>query len=190
MQGTPPIKATKTNTQTKRPQVNRLPILLIAFLMAACSHSQRGTIDDMSPEPVAAHIAQLLDEFHSAASKSDFDAYFRHWDALSVFLGTDATERWEGKGFKDFAKPYFEKGKGWTYRPRNRHVSVSPDARTAWFDELLDNDKYGECRGSGVFIRTDSGYILVQYNLSIPMPNDLAPEFTDKIRRFQKPHQE
>lgn len=127
---------------------------------------------------------QVLNNFHVAASRADFDAYFAAWTEQSVFLGTDATERWEGRQFKDFAKPYFEKGQGWTYLPRERHVTI--EGSTAWFDELLDNEKYGECRGSGVLLQRRGTWVIVQYNLSFPIPNDMAAEVTGKIKGGKK----
>lgn len=168
----------------------KIPVAVcIALVLAGCA-AQTVVEPHQSNTSSVKDVNEILDDFHAAASKSDFTRYFAHWDEQSVFLGTDATERWGGQQFKDFAKPYFDKAKGWKYRPRARHTSISPDGRTAWFDELLDNDKYGECRGSGVLIRSGDRWLLVQYNLSIPMPNDLAGDLTDRIRRFQKPHQE
>lgn len=166
---------------------------VVALMLVGCAGGSGGVT--VSQEPVSSSagitpVNDILESFHAAAAKSDYQRYFAHWDEQSVFLGTDATERWVGKGFKDFAKPYFEKGQGWTYKPRDRHISISPDGRVAWFDELLDNAKYGECRGSGVVIWSGGSWKLVQYNLSIPIPNDLAADFSDRIRKFQHPHQE
>ena len=59
---------------------------------------------------------------------------------------------------------------------------IAADGRTAWFDELLDNAKYGECRGSGILQRYGEEWKIEQYNLTIPMPNDLAAEFVARIR--------
>lgn len=167
-----------------------------ALMLAGCAGGTEGGAVSEAPKSSTGAINpvnELLESFHAAAAKSDHETYFAHWDEQSVFLGTDATERWVGKGFKDFAKPYFEKGKGWTYKARDRHISVAPDGRVAWFDELLDNAKYGECRGSGVVIRSAGAgerWLLVQYNLSIPIPNDLAADFAERIKKFQHPHQE
>lgn len=58
---------------------------------------------------------------------------------------------------------------------------MSGDGATAWFDELLSNDAYGTCRGSGVLLLTGSGWRIAQYNLSIPIPNDLAAEIVAMI---------
>lgn len=35
------------------------------------------------------------------------------------------------------------------------------------------NEKYGECRGSGVLLREGGEWRIAQYNLTVPIPNDL-----------------
>jgi len=129
-----------------------------------------------------AAVAGVLDAFHVAAARADEAAYFDLLAPNGVFLGTDATERWDKAAFQAFAHPYFAKGKAWTFTPRDRHVDFSHDGRVAWFDELLDSASYGECRGSGALEKTESGWKITQYNLSIPMPNDLSKEFVARIR--------
>src|SRR5205085_285888 len=82
--------------------------------------------------------------------------------------------RWVGQEFRDFDKPHFDKGKGWTYKPHDRHISLAPGGEAGFFDELLDSEKLGLCRGSGVFRKLNGTWWIMQYNLSIPIPNDLA----------------
>jgi ketosteroid isomerase-like protein len=139
-----------------------------------------------SPSSETAAVSTVLDAFHSAASRADEEAYFALLAPNAVFLGTDATERWDKAAFRAFAHPYFSKGTGWTFTPRDRHVDFSRDGRVAWFDELLDSANYGECRGSGVLEKVDGGWKIVQYHLTIPMPNDLAKELVARIREAQK----
>lgn len=127
-------------------------------------------------------ISAMLDDFHAAAAAADGARYFGHFAPDAVFLGTDATERWTRAEFEAFAKPYFDRGKGWSYTPRDRHVALAAGLDTAWFDERLDNAKYGECRGSGAVVRIGETWRLAQYNLTIPVPNDLAEEFVARIR--------
>lgn len=127
-------------------------------------------------------VAGALDAFHGAAARADEEAYFALLAPNAVFLGTDATERWDKAAFRAFAHPYFGQGKGWTFTPRNRHIDFSRDGRIAWFDELLDSASYGECRGTGVLEKTDGGWKIAQYHLTIPMPNDLAKELVARIR--------
>ena len=131
-------------------------------------------------------VANVLDAFHAAASRADEEAYFALLAPDAVFLGTDGTERWDKATFRAFSHPYFAQGKGWTYKPRDRHVTLSRDGRVAWFDELLDNESYGECRGSGVLEKTDGGWRIVQYNLSVPMPNGIAKDLVARIREAKK----
>src|SRR5690606_18627761 len=109
-------------------------------------------------------------------------AYFALYADDAVFLGTDSTERWTIDEFKAYTKPRFSEGGGWTYRSTQRHVSFTPDGHTAWFDELLWNTSYGTCRGSGVLIKVGDDWKVSQYNLSIPIPNDLARGVVNTIR--------
>ena len=128
-------------------------------------------------------VAKTLNSFHQAAASADGNKYFALLAEDAVFLGTDATERWSKVQFFGYAEPYFSKGKGWTYRPRDRHVTFSAEGQVAWFDELLDNDKYGECRGTGVLEFIDGEWLISQYHLTIPVPNALAAEMAERIRR-------
>jgi hypothetical protein len=92
------------------------------------------------------------------------------------------SERWEKVAFREWAHPYFAKGKAWTFTPHDRHVYVSARGDAAWFDERLDSASYGECRGSGALRREQGSWKIAQYNLSIPIPNSLAKDFVQRIR--------
>ena len=127
-------------------------------------------------------IDQLLDQFHRAASKASFDEYIGLFAPDGVFIGTDATERWTLTQFKAYAKPHFDKGRGWTYSKVERHINVSADDRHASFDELLDNADLGRCRGTGVLRRVDGAWKIEQYHLTIPVPNELAKDVVGHIR--------
>ncbi len=135
-------------------------------------------------ETAVKDVEAVLDDFHAAATAADEERYFSHFAASGVFFGTDAGERWTRDQFRGYAHPHFSQGKGWTYHPRDRHVAFSADGATAWFDELLDNAKYGECRGTGVLQRYDGEWKIEQYHLTIPIPNELAAGFVDRIREF------
>ena len=127
-------------------------------------------------------VSQCLDSFHDAAAVADEDRYFAILPDDAVFLGTDATERWTGKQFREFAMRYFKLPSAWTYVPLERHVTLSPDGKLAWFDEALDNAGYGECRGSGVLQERDGHWVLLQYNLTVPVPNELMGGVAKRIR--------
>ena len=132
-------------------------------------------------------VAKVLDDFHRAASEADGERYFGHFAPGAVFLGTDAAERWTVAEFRAYAEPYFAVGRGWTYHARERHVSIGPSGRTAWFDERLWNESYGETRGSGALILVDGAWKVTQYNLTFPIPNDIATDVVAMIRRSRAP---
>lgn len=138
--------------------------------------------------PVAAQtsdeerVSGVLDALHQAASDADFDGYFDLYAREAVFLGTDATERWTRQEFMDYTRARFDTGTGWTYRMLERHVAIAPDGRTAWFDERLDNAGLGETRGSGVLVQEDGDWKIAQYNLTVPIPNEIAREVAARIR--------
>lgn len=131
-----------------------------------------------------AHVSKVLDTLHDAASKADFDRYFSCFDPEGVFLGTDASERWIVSKFRFYVRERFATGKGWTYTSTARHIYLSPDRLTAWFDETLMNEKYGVCRGSGVLVNNGFAWVITQYNLSVPIPNDLLPGVAESIKAF------
>jgi hypothetical protein len=148
-------------------------IVLAALALAAPLARAVATREDASA---------LLDRFHAAASKARFDDYFGCFAPDGVFLGTDVTERWTVAQFQAYAKPHFDKGRGWTYSSVERHINVAADGRHASFDELLDNDGLGRCRGTGVLRLVDGAWRIEQYHLTIPVPNELADEFVKRIR--------
>ena len=128
-----------------------------------------------------AAIDGALDEFHAAAAAADEERYFATLVEDFVFLGTAPGERWEGAAWRDFVRSYFSRGKGWAYVPSARSIALSPDGGTAWFDETVENEWYGSCRGSGVVRRENDAWRIAQYNLTIPVPDDLVPELRAKI---------
>jgi ketosteroid isomerase-like protein len=130
-----------------------------------------------------AEVDQVLDQLHHLASVGDFDAYFDLYTADAIFMGTDATERWTIDDFKGYARPAFADGSGWTYEPTERHIYLAPGGQAAWFDERLQNASFGETRGTGVLVLgADGRWRITQYNLAIPIPNDLARDFVAQIR--------
>jgi len=129
----------------------------------------------------------VLNDFHDAAAKADGARYFAHFAPDAVFLGTDATERWTLEEFKKFAEQYFSKGKGWTYtRVPGTFNFQRIGENAAAFDELLDNDKLGRCRGSGVMVSDGSMWKILQYNLTMTVPNEIAEDVAKQSRAVMK----
>src|SRR5262244_3248885 len=124
-----------------------MKVALGLLLVLSISHAYAAAPSD------EAAAGRVLDDWHDAAAKADEARYFAHFAMDGVFLGTDATERWTVAAFREYAHPYFAKGKAWSFKPKARHVFVAADAKTAWFDELLDTPNLGEARGSGVLVK-------------------------------------
>jgi hypothetical protein len=158
----------------------------VAFaLLSLATSAARADPDD---DAKIAAIGEVLDQLHTAASKADGKAYFDLFAPDAVFIGTDASERWTMDQFRGYALPLFAQGKGWTYKPRLRHVTIArvPCSCVAWFDEILDSASYGASRGTGMLSLTPFGWKIEQYALTFPIPNDLAKEMTARIKAFEK----
>lgn len=139
----------------------------------------RRAIAGVAPE---IEIGRVLDQWHAAAANADEALYFSFFaDDDSIFMGTDATERWTAKAFREWARPYFERGRAWSFRAVSRHISVSSTGTTAWFDEALETPNLGPCRGSGVLTLTDGAWRIAHYNLSVPIPNGIVDEVVRMI---------
>lgn len=145
--------------------------LLISFLaLGAFAQTEREDVD------------AVLDSIHRLASEADFEGYFGLYSEGAIFMGTDADERWTITEFKEYAKSSFESGRGWTYVKTERNIYFSADHNTAWFDEKLENDAYGDCRGTGVLTKIDGLWRVTQYNLTVPIPNPLLREVAGMIK--------
>ena len=145
---------------------------LLSFLSFAASDEQ--------------NIDLVLNNFHQAAADAQAKPYFNLLSQDAIFFGTDATERWSKEEFKAFVVPYFSQGKGWLYTPVERNITVLKQGQVAFFDEILFSKSYGTCRGSGLLVKTDQGWKISQYNLSIPMPNGLAKALVKQIKTFEQ----
>lgn len=127
-------------------------------------------------------VDEVLNDWHDAAAQADFDRYFSHFnDDNSIFLGTDATERWTVAEFAPWAKPYFDRGSAWEFIPQERWVYLSEDGNTAWFDETLSSEHMGPCRGSGALVLTEEGWKITHYNLTVPIPNAILSDVVEQI---------
>ena len=120
-------------------------------------------------------ISEMLDNWHKAAANAKFDDYMNAMASDAIYIGTDATENWNKKDFMTFAKPYFDKGKAWSFTALERNVYISKDQNVAWFDELLET-QMKICRGSGVLVKVGKKWKIQHYVLSMTIPNDNTNE--------------
>ena len=158
------------------------PLFLI-FVLALSGCSTKPIVDATAEEA----IAQTLDQLHQRAAAADFDGYFDLYAQGAVFMGTDRSEYWPLVEFKAYTKPHFSQGNGWTYVPIER--IVHRNGVTAWFEERLQNQKYGEVRGTGVLVHTNRGWKVAQYNLALPLPNELFGTMAADVIEYYAPQE-
>jgi ketosteroid isomerase-like protein len=131
------------------------------------------------------NIDQVLTQWHKAASEANFEEYFSLMTEDGVFIGTDPTENWQNKDFRAFSKPYFDRGKAWDFKTLERNIYTEENSDIAWFDELLAT-QMGICRGSGVLKKTEEGWKIAHYVLSITIPNENVEEATALKKSFDQ----
>jgi hypothetical protein len=117
-------------------------------------------------------VNAFIDEWHDDAANAR-EAYFDKIAPNGIYIGTDKTELWNREQFK-----------AWSFKSTKRNVYLSADKKFIWFDELLDT-QMGVCQASGVIRRTDKGFEIEHYQLSIAVPNAVA----DKVTRIVKEHE-
>lgn len=150
--------------------VTALSLLLVANVNLALAepNNEDGSVD------------AVLNQLHQNAAAADWDNYFTLFTDNASFLGTDKTEHWSIQSFEQYARAT----KGWTYELLSRTVTESDNV--AVFDEILEHQKYGLCRGTGTLIHTEQGWKILQYHLSFPVPNDMAIRVTEQIKLFRQ----
>jgi len=162
------------------------PFISCAAGLLVCSLGTPAAAQDV-PTPVA-EINTFLDRWHHAAAVSDEAAYFGALDSTAVYLGTDPDERWSKQAFHEWAKPHFARKSAWDLTPFGRHVTLAPGGAIAWFDEKIKwfdtplNTWMGTWRGTGVVHRTAAGWRILQYNLTMELPNDRLGDVVHLLR--------
>ncbi len=157
--------------------MKKITLLLILLSFSACTFSSKTTTIETSEEISEEKINSTLDNWQAAAANANFEDYFELMADDGVFIGTDATENWQNSAFREFSKPYFDKGKAWNFTTLERNIYISENDQTAWFDELLDT-QMGICRGSGVLEKVNGDWKIKHYVLSIAIPNENVSEIT------------
>jgi len=150
-----------------------LLLFLILSVSIPLSAQKKGFYENVQKK----NVNKLLDDFNTFAGNADFDKYFDCFAEESTFIGTDATEVWNKKEFKEWAKPFFDKKTTWNFKSLKRNIYFSKDGNYAWFDEILDT-QMKICRGSGVVEKIGGKWKVKQYVLSVTVPNEVVDEVT------------
>ncbi|MEP6261556.1 MAG: nuclear transport factor 2 family protein [Gillisia sp.] len=168
-----------------------IQLILILAIFTGCEFSTKTTVTEKpeasqtseSKEESRKNINEVMESWHKAAAEAQYEPYFNLMSSDGIFIGTDATENWQNKEFRDFAKPYFDKGKAWSFSTLERNIYIANDRQTAWFDELL-NTQMGICRGSGVLAFDGGNWKIKHYVLSIAIPNENVTEVVEIKKEF------
>lgn len=157
--------------------INTTAYFLFSCILVSCNNQSSNK---MSLEETQKSSSELVDErvlitatldsFNSTAARADYEGYFSYFTDDAVFIGTDATERWDKQQFMGWAKPYFDKKSTWNFTSVSRNIYFSSTGDLAWFDELLST-QMKICRGSGVVIKQNDKWKIQQYVLSMTFPN-------------------
>ena len=142
--------------------MKRLLVMFLILVINTSADDQRVSLDI------------LLDGLHQDAHEGNFSSYFNRYSSDAIFLGTDKTERWTIEEFKIYAKSAFEDGHGWSYEVIGRNWEGDSDIR--WFDEILFNEKLGNCRGTGVVQQINDELKIAHYALTMLVPNSIAED--------------
>lgn len=146
---------------------------IIAISLLLIGFGCKSLIKDQITNKV--QIEKAINAWHNAAASADYENYFDLMTDDAIFIGTDATENWDKIAFQAYAKPHFDKGKAWNFKPLERHIYIDKSGRTAWFDELL-NTQMKICRGSGVLVKVKNKWKIKHYVLSMTIPNGNSAE--------------
>ncbi len=150
-----------------------LLLLSVSLILGACQSTQ-------NIDPVQVH--QFMDEWHANAANAELDPFFNKIDSDGFYLGTQHDEIWTKAEFYAFSKPFFDRGRAWSFKPYDRNVHLSGSGDIAWFDEKLET-WMGVCRGSGILELVNDELKIKHYNLSVTIANDLVQDFIEVIKR-------
>lgn len=137
----------------------------------------------LSAEQLREEANRVIDDWHTAAARGDRDGYLGSMAPDARFLGTDSTERWDLEQFTSYVNEHFEPGSGWTFLPAERVLQLSASGNSAWFDERLASESYGELRGTGVLERVGGAWKVAHYSMTFTVPNDVAADVVDAVSR-------
>ena len=155
-------------------------LLACCFLFLSLNTAAQAGDTDAA---VRKQVNAFIDQWHDDAANSR-PAYFDKIAPHGIYIGTDKTELWNRDQFKAWAQRAFEKKAAWSFKAVKRNIYMSADKKFIWFDELLDT-QMGPCQASGVIRKTDKGFEIEHYQLSIAVPNELAKQVTKMVKEHE-----
>ena len=156
---------------------------VLVVIMLGGGNDGLNTLIPVGDAAYRKQVNAFIDEWHDDAANARM-AYFDKIAPNGIYIGTDKTELWNREQFKAWAERFFDRKSAWSFKSTKRNVYMSADKKFVWFDELLDT-QMGPCQASGVIRKTDKGFEIEHYQLSIAIPNAVA----DKVTKLVKEHE-
>jgi len=107
-----------------------------------------------------------LDALHRAGEASDHAAFLELMTEDGSVLGLGSDSRWNAPALTDKLTTYFSGGGTWPQPTSSRQITISTQGEMAWFSESLRGTRGNTGVGSGVLVRTASGWLVAQYHIS------------------------
>lgn len=152
--------------------------LYISFFLflISCSGLKKQNID-LAEETLA--IEHVLEKYIIANETQDIELIEYIWSPTSdiILYGTDSHERLMGwTNIRKAVKSQFSQIDQTYIAASNQFIKISDDGVTAWFAEILNYNfvykgeaqKYEGLRFTGVMVRNENGWKIVQAHLSVP----------------------
>ena len=152
-----------------------LYISVFSFLIS-CSDLNKKKFD-LAEETLA--IEQILEKYIIANETQDIELIEHIWSQTSdiILYGTDSHERLMGwTNIRKAVKSQFSQIEETYIAASDQFIKISKDGITAWFAESLQYNfmyngeakKYEGLRFTGVLVKSEDGWKIVQAHLSVP----------------------
>jgi ketosteroid isomerase-like protein len=167
---------TKPESEAKMTK-NLLFFTLVALLIAGCASPVQEETVNIEKEKAA--IRFVLEKYVTANESQDIEMIEEIWcpsDRIVSFgtesgeklIGIDAIRKAVEKQFTSFSDTYISK--------RDQIIEVNETGNTAWFSQIVNynflydgkNYKYEGLRYTGVLVKKDGKWKLVQTHMSVP----------------------
>lgn len=121
-------------------------------------------------------ITALLNTHHRATATKNVAMLKNCFVPRGQFIGSDDSEHWP---VEEYADRLADTESGWDVTEclgRSIYAVGTNKPPSAFFFEIMRHAKYGVMRGSGVVVKEDGDWMIVQYVLSFSVPNKVVDD--------------
>ena len=137
---------------------------------------------------VEQRIITVLENHHKATASRNIELLKDCFVSWAQFVGTDDSEQWS---LEEYVSCLEGTESGWDMTEclsRFIHMVGTVKIPSAMFFEVVRHAKYGLMRGSGVVIKDETEWKIVQYVLSFSVPNHVVDK-TNLLELLTSPKQ-